>query len=227
MYCRLSTCLCVKQVSGPRSVFRLPESSGNDATEELASALAKYKNTSKQIHNIVNGAFLNKGLSLSQCYRIVETVKKGKSLEEMKDQRNKNPTKTWRTVEDRVLGHKLYQSLAASSLQSRFGSCRLFSLLENKEWPGWCFYHPWDLQDGAGTGSTKYRRKWVYRSLPEMATLPWKVHCPPGWICREILKNKVPPISYSFCFIGPFAFVIEHTSYVIITAHKKYQKNTN
>jgi hypothetical protein len=85
--------------------------------------------------------------------------------------------------------------------------------LENKEWPGWCFYHPWDLQDGAGTGSTKYRRKWVYRSLPEMATLPWKVHCPPGWICREILKNKVPPISYSFCFIGPFAFVIEHTSY--------------
>ena len=25
----------------------------------------------------------------------------------MKDQRNKNPTKTWRTVEDRVLGHKL------------------------------------------------------------------------------------------------------------------------
>jgi hypothetical protein len=46
------------------------------ATEELASALAKYKNTSKQIHNIVNGAFLNKGLSLSQCYRIVETVKK-------------------------------------------------------------------------------------------------------------------------------------------------------
>jgi hypothetical protein len=86
--------------------------------------------------------------------------------------------------------------------------------LENKEWPGWCFYHPWDLQDGAGTGSTEYRRKWVYRSLPEMATLPWKVHCPPGWICREILKNKVPPISYSFCFIGPFAFVIEHTSYV-------------
>jgi hypothetical protein len=82
--------------------------------------------------------------------------------------------------------------------------------LENKEWPGWCFYHPWDLQDGAGTGSTEYRRKWVYRSLPEMATLPWKVHCPPGWICREILKNKVPPISYSFCFIGPFAFVIEH-----------------
>ena len=146
MYCRLSTCLCVKQVSGPRSVFRLPESGGNDATEELASALAKYKNTSKQIHNIVNGAFLNKGLSLSQCYRIVETVKKGKSLEEMKDQRNKNPTKTWRTVEDRVLGHKLYQSLAASSLQSRFGSCRLFSLLENKEWPGWCFYHPWDLK---------------------------------------------------------------------------------
>jgi hypothetical protein len=133
VYCRLSTCLCVKQVSGPRSVFRLPECGGNDATEELASALAKYKNTSKQIHNIVNGAFLNKGLSLSQCYRIVETVKKGKSLEEMKDQRNKNPTKTWRTVEDRVLGHKLYQSLAASSLQSRFGSCRLFSLLENKE----------------------------------------------------------------------------------------------
>jgi hypothetical protein len=87
--------------------------------------------------------------------------------------------------------------------------------LENKEWPGWCFYHPWDLQDGAGTGSTEYRRKWVYRSLPEMATLPWKVHCPPGWICREILKNKVPPISYSFCFIGPFAFVIEHTSYVL------------
>jgi hypothetical protein len=43
--------------------------------------------------------------------------------------------------------------------------------------------------------------------------MPWKVHCPPGWICREILKNKVPPISYSFCFIGPFAFVIEHTSY--------------
>ncbi len=53
-------------------------------------------------------------------------------MEEMKDQRNKNPTKTWRTVEDRVLGHKLYQNLAASSLQSRFGSCRLFSLLENK-----------------------------------------------------------------------------------------------
>ena len=26
------------------------------------------------------------------------------------------------------------------------------------------------------------------------------------------LKNKVPTISYSFCFIGPFAFVIEHTS---------------
>ncbi len=133
VYCRLSTCLCVKQVSGPRSVIRLPESGGNDATEELASALAKYKNTSKQIHKLVSGAFLNKGLSLSQCYRIVETVKKGKSLEEMKDQRNKNPTKTWRTVEDRVLGHKLYQSLAASSLQSRFGSCRLFSLLENKE----------------------------------------------------------------------------------------------
>jgi hypothetical protein len=88
--------------------------------------------------------------------------------------------------------------------------------LENKEWPGWCFYHPWDLQDGAGTGSTEYRRKWVYRSLPEMATLPWKVHCPPGWICREILKNKVPPISYSFCFIGPFAFVIEHTSYQVL-----------
>jgi hypothetical protein len=87
--------------------------------------------------------------------------------------------------------------------------------LENKEWPGWCFYHPWDLQDGAGTGSTEYRRKWVYRSLPEMATLPWKVHCPPGWICREILKYKAPPISYSFCFIGPFAFVIEHTSYVL------------
>ena len=117
------------------------------------------------------------------------------------------------SVENRVLGHKLYQSLAASSLQSRFGSCRLFSLLENKEWPGWCFYHPWDLQDGAGTGSTEYRRKWVYWSLLEIATLPWKVHCPPGWICREILKNKVPPISYSFCFIGPFAFVIEHTSY--------------
>jgi hypothetical protein len=95
--------------------------------------VARYKNTSKQIHNIVNGAFLNKGLSLSQCYRIVETGKKGKSLEEMKDQRNKNPTKTWRTVEDRVLGHKLYESLAASSLQSRFGSCRLFSVLENKE----------------------------------------------------------------------------------------------
>jgi hypothetical protein len=46
VYCRLSTCLCVKQVSGPRSVFHLPESSGNDATEELASALAKYKNQS-------------------------------------------------------------------------------------------------------------------------------------------------------------------------------------
>jgi hypothetical protein len=76
MYCWLSTCLCVKQVSGPRSVFRLPESGGNDATEELESALAKYKNTSKQIHNIVNGTFLNKGLSLSQRYRIVETVKK-------------------------------------------------------------------------------------------------------------------------------------------------------
>ena len=143
----------------------------------------------------------------------------------MKDQRNKNPTKTWRTVEDRVLGHKLYQSLAASSLQSRFGSCRLFSLLENKEWPGWCFYHPWDLQDGAGTGSTEYRRKWVYRSLPEMATLPWKVHCPPGWICREILKNKVPPISYSFCFIGPFAFVIEHTSYVNVGTEKGIRKD--
>jgi hypothetical protein len=49
-----------------------------NATEDLASALAKYKNTSKQMHNIVNGAFLNKGLSLSQCYRIVETVKKTK-----------------------------------------------------------------------------------------------------------------------------------------------------
>ncbi len=100
MYCRLSTCLCVKQVSEPRSVFCLPESSGNDATEELASALAKYKNTSKQRNNIVNGVFLNKSLSLSQCYRIVETVKKGKSLEEMKDQRNKNQTKIggqWRT----------------------------------------------------------------------------------------------------------------------------------
>jgi hypothetical protein len=90
--------------------------------------------------------------------------------------------------------------------------------LENKVWPGWCFYHPWDLQDGAGTCSTEYRRKWVYRNLPEMATLPWKVHCPPGWICREILKNKVPPISYSFCFIGPFAFVIEHTSYLCLIA---------
>jgi hypothetical protein len=52
--------------------FRFLSSGGNDATEELASALAKYKNTSKQIHNIVNGTFLNKGLSLSQCYRIVE-----------------------------------------------------------------------------------------------------------------------------------------------------------
>ncbi len=56
VYCRLSTCLCVKQASGPRSVFRLPESGGNDVTEEIASALAKYKNTSKQIHNIVNSS---------------------------------------------------------------------------------------------------------------------------------------------------------------------------
>ena len=150
MYCGLSTCLCVKQVSGPRSVFRLPESGGNDATEELASAWRREFLATNYI---------------------------------------------------RALQHPPYSP------------CRLFSLLENKEWPGWCFYHPLDLQDGAGTGSTEYRRKWVYRSLPEIATLPWKVHCPPGWICREILKNKVPPISYSFCFIRPFASVIEHTSY--------------
>jgi histone-lysine N-methyltransferase SETMAR len=64
---------------------------------EFASALAKTQHTAKQIHNLVNQAFPNKGLSLSQCYRIVENVKKGKSLEEMKDQRNKNPKKTKRT----------------------------------------------------------------------------------------------------------------------------------
>jgi hypothetical protein len=50
---------------------------------KLASALAKTLHTSKQIHNLVNQAFPNKGLSLSQCYRIIENVKKGKSLAEI------------------------------------------------------------------------------------------------------------------------------------------------
>jgi histone-lysine N-methyltransferase SETMAR len=45
---------------------------------EFASALAKTQHTAKHIHNLVNQAFPNKGLSLSQCYRIVENVKKAK-----------------------------------------------------------------------------------------------------------------------------------------------------
>jgi hypothetical protein len=75
-------------------------------------------------------------------------------------------------VEDRVLGHKLYQSLAASSLQSRFGSCKLFSLWRIKS----------DLADVSITHETfKMELEQVLRSIgeneftgafSEMATLP-------------------------------------------------------
>jgi hypothetical protein len=121
------------------------------------------RHTAKQIHNLVNQAFPNKGEYISEVMKRFLKVFKRKRLE-----------------------------IAASP---------------------WLFH--WDnVQDGAGTGATEYRRKRVCRSLPEVATSSWKVHSPPVWICQEILKNKVPPISSSFCFIWPFAFVIEPTSYI-------------
>ncbi len=214
MYCRRSTCLPVVQVTGPRSDFVCQRAVGNDATEGVCFCAGHDTTRSKTDSQSSQPGFSNKGEYIIEVKRFLKVFKRkwpeiAASLwlfhwGNAPVHTANNATKFLAKNNIRTLQHPPYSPDLAPA--------DYFLFPETEEWPGWCVCHPRDLQDGAGTGATKYRRKGVCRSLPEVATSSWKVHSPPGWICQEILKNKVPPISSSFCFIWPFAFVIEPTS---------------